>query len=265
MKLKRYGMTYKGSKNKIVPWLVDKFPVKDNFYDLFCGGGAVIHGILAHTDFKNVIANDKNELCIKMLKMAINDEFKDEQRWISHEEYMKLRYVDPYVAFVFSFGGDLHSYFCSYEKEEQAKINFYRFLDEKISIDRSQPYESLIRLRDMANMPNKDRLTLLNQDYRDVEIKPNSIVYCDIPYKTKHTENYGKIPFDHNAFYDWCKKQTELTFVSSYEIPEDFISVSNIGKYQTIDKANNSAKVQEHLFIPKHQIDLYDQYKRDLL
>ena len=35
----KYGLPYKGSKNKLAERIVDLFPKADNFYDLFCGGG----------------------------------------------------------------------------------------------------------------------------------------------------------------------------------------------------------------------------------
>lgn len=35
----RYGLPYKGSKNKIAEWVVDTLPRADVFVDLFFGGG----------------------------------------------------------------------------------------------------------------------------------------------------------------------------------------------------------------------------------
>lgn len=36
----KYGMPYKGSKNKIAEWIIDQLPKAKHFYDLFGGGGA---------------------------------------------------------------------------------------------------------------------------------------------------------------------------------------------------------------------------------
>lgn len=35
----KYGLPYKGSKNKIIPFLMSQFPKKIHFYDMFAGGG----------------------------------------------------------------------------------------------------------------------------------------------------------------------------------------------------------------------------------
>lgn len=39
----RYGLPYKGSKNKIAERIVDFLPKAKNFYDLFAGGCAITH------------------------------------------------------------------------------------------------------------------------------------------------------------------------------------------------------------------------------
>ena len=54
----RYGLPYKGSKNKIADWVCDQLPVADNFYDLFCGGCSVTHAQLLRGRFKRYVVND---------------------------------------------------------------------------------------------------------------------------------------------------------------------------------------------------------------
>ena len=44
-------------------------------------------------------------------------------------------------------------------------------------------------------------------DYRDIDILPNSVIYCDIPYK--NTANYLKQEFDYETFYTWCETQKD--------------------------------------------------------
>ena len=90
--------------------------------------------------------------------------------------------------------------------------------------------------------------------YDEIEIKPNSIIYCDIPYK--NTDTYNKIDFDYERFYVWCKKQKELVFISSYEMPDDFISVAEF-EHRSILSSTAHNKVLEKVFIPKHQLELY--------
>ena len=47
----KYGMPYKGSKNKLAGQIFELFPRKKNFYDLFCGGCAMTHYGLLHGGF----------------------------------------------------------------------------------------------------------------------------------------------------------------------------------------------------------------------
>jgi hypothetical protein len=56
---------------------------------------------------------------------------------------------------------------------------------------------------------------MTNKDYREVKIKPHSIVYCDIPYGD-HRKYYG-VRFDFAAFYDWAKAAKFPVYFSGYE------------------------------------------------
>lgn len=59
--------------------------------------------------------------------------------------------------------------------------------------------------------------------YENLEFN-NCLIYCDPPYKdtTKYKDN-----FNHDKFYDWCRKQSKnnLVFISEYDMPSDFIEV----------------------------------------
>ena len=120
-------------------------------------------------------------------------------------------------------------------------------------LQRLQSLESLERLERLQSLERLERLESLCKSYDEIEIKPNSIIYCDIPYK--NTDNYNNIDFDHEAFYEWCKKQTELCFISSYDMPEDFIPIAEFNHRCTLS-CKNQATI-EKVFIPKHQLDLY--------
>lgn len=101
-------------------------------------------------------------------------------------------------------------------------------------------------------------LTTSIRDYREFEIPKGSVIYCDIPYKG--TMGYQRMGFDHEAFYDWCEKQTELVVISEYSMPEDrFVCVASRMRKSTFSATNNALAREEKLFVPKHQ---YEMYKR---
>lgn len=71
-------------------------------------------------------------------------------------------------------------------------------------LERLQPLQQLERVV----------FTLSSQDYREVEILPDSVVYCDIPYEN----TYGyKAAFDRQAFLDWAAKAPFSVYISEYD------------------------------------------------
>ena len=137
-----YGLPYMGSKSKIVKHIVPLFPSADNFVDLFAGGGAVTHYAMTTAKYKHFVFNDINPLMPKAFEMALNGEFENEKRWISREEFFRLRDTDPYVAICFSFGNNLSNYMYNEEiepiKEAYHYVLFfgdYSLAKERIGID----------------------------------------------------------------------------------------------------------------------------------
>ena len=99
------------------------------------------------------------------------------------------------------------------------------------------------------------KLTTKVGDYRNVEILPDSVIYCDPPYKD--TCDYG-MEFDHEDFYDWCEKQTALVLISEYWMPEDrFACIAEFERKSTFSPTNNSLSRIEKVFVPKGQLEMY--------
>lgn len=102
----KYGLPYMGSKNAIVPFILQVIPKAQNFYDLFAGGCAITHGAMLTNKWQNFIINDIDEGITKLFIDAINGKYKDEKRWVSREDFFKLKDTDPYVAYCWSFGNN---------------------------------------------------------------------------------------------------------------------------------------------------------------
>ena len=56
---------------------------------------------------------------------ALQGGFDDEDRWISREDFFRLKDTDPYVAICFSFGNDLKTYCYGKEVEPLKKALHY--------------------------------------------------------------------------------------------------------------------------------------------
>lgn len=277
----RYGMPYMGSKNQIAKWVIENLPKKENLYDLFGGGGAITHCACESGKFKHIIYNEYNQLVAKAFDMAIHGKFRNEKRWISRKDFHKLKNKDPYVAICFSFGNNLRSY-CYSEKTEKLKkalhyaicFSDFSFLENLgVNIDHNlagrikitSAIKELLKLNElqMQNLERLERLEslerlqhlyLTNKDYADVQIKENSVIYCDPPYM--NTEKY-RVDFNHDEFYKWCGKQKQLVIISEYGMPQDrFICIAEKEKRSLMRSSNRTTKT-EKLFVPKHQYQMY--------
>ena len=100
----KYGLPYKGSKNKLAPKIFELFPKRKNFYDLFCGGCAMTHYGMLYNKFERFVINDINPQCTTLFVDAINGKYANETRWISRDDFNKLKDIDSYVKYVWSFG-----------------------------------------------------------------------------------------------------------------------------------------------------------------
>ncbi len=115
--MRNYGFPYKGSKNMLAERIVAGLPKAPILVDLFCGGCAVAHAALLTQKFGRVHVNDINPLCPELFYGAATGKYRDEKRWISRGEFFRLRGVDPYVTFCWSFGNNGRSYLYSKEIE----------------------------------------------------------------------------------------------------------------------------------------------------
>lgn len=289
----RYGMPYKGSKNAIAEKIISALPPAEHFYDLFGGGGAITHCAVLSGKYKHVHYNELDPLIFKGFKMAVNGEFKDENRWISREDFIKLKDTDPYVAICFSFGNDLKTYCYSPKKEPFKKaVHDFLFFNDKtgiskfISVDgchfssnnihiKRLEFQRWIKLykEKLKSYYNTDKMNVIthancldrlvsfgcegvsglskvntlsinNKSYAEIEIKNNSIIYCDPPYKSTNT--YREC-FDHNTFYKWAKEQDNI-FISEYAMPDDFVELVSINKRVLMDATRKGENKQEKIF-----------------
>lgn len=249
-----FGMPYQGSKNKLAKDIIEQMPPAEHFYDLFGGGGAITHCAILSGKYKYVHYNEINPLVVKGFEMAINGEFNNENRWISREEFYRLKDTDPYVAICFSFGNNLVDYLYGKDIEPIKKALYYSrvFSDDSLIEEQGRlvTLERLKRLRQLQSLDNVKRLRQLqitNVSYDELPLQSNSVIYCDIPYK--NTKKYCHNQFDYDKFYEWCKGKKNL-FVSEYSMPPEFIEVWS-KKHKSFMSATKVADSVEKLFTLK--------------
>ena len=120
-----YGLPYKGSKNRIAKKILDILPPAPVLYDVFAGGCAITHAALLSSKYSRVVANDINGMIPHAFETAITGGFRNEDRWISRDDFQKLYKTDPYVAICFSFGNNLHEYCYARELEPYKRALHY--------------------------------------------------------------------------------------------------------------------------------------------
>ena len=120
-----YGLPYMGSKTKLAERIIDLMPRAEHLYDLFAGGCAIAHCALIKGKYGHVHINDINPMMPQAFVKALNGGFDDEDRWISREDFFRLKDTDPYAALCFSFGSNMRTYIYGKDKEEYKKALHY--------------------------------------------------------------------------------------------------------------------------------------------
>ena len=137
----KYGLPYKGSKNKLAERIVSLLPKRTHLIDLFCGGCAVSHAALLRNKYEHIHINDINWMCPTLFIDALNGKYQNETRWISREDFFRLKDTDPYVAVVWSFGNNLRDYLYSKEIEPLKKAIHYAIFFRDYSLGKDLDYD----------------------------------------------------------------------------------------------------------------------------
>lgn len=155
----KYGLPYKGSKNKLAERIVRLLPRRTNLVDLFCGGCAVSHAALLMGKFEHIYINDINWMCPTLFMDALQGKYANDTRWISREDFFRLRDTDPYVAMVWSFGNNMRDYLYSKEIEPLKKAIHYALFFSDYSLAKALGHD----------LSFVDEITDVQQRYRAVK------------------------------------------------------------------------------------------------
>jgi len=270
----KYGIPWMGSKSSFVDKIIDLLPPADNFYDLFGGGFSVSHAALLSGKYKNIHFNEPQPGICKLINDAINGKYSYENfkpEFIGKEMFNCRKAEDAYVATVWSFGNNGKHYLFSAENEKRKKslhnavvfgdfdsyarnilgfstwntsdIKKRRLICRSISCGKDKNERGLERLQQLERL---ERLQLTTVDYRDVNIKDNSIIYCDPPYSG--TRSYVFNSFDHNDFFEWVGKHRAPIFFSEYEAPVKFKCVFEYKRIQRLGATKKRKIFTEKIF-----------------
>ena len=182
------------------------------------------------------IGADLNKYLIEAL-LTIRDNINDipkSNEDFTEEDYKQLRKNDRYrfkgyAGFAFSYSGKWLRGWC---RDKENKRDYV-----------AESFRNAIKQN-----PKLQGVDFVNSSYGELDIPPNSLIYCDPPYEG--TEKY-KDDFNHNEFWDWCRekaKEGHQVFVSEYNAPDDFQCVWEMEVNSSLTKDTGSKKATEKLF-----------------
>lgn len=92
-------------------------------------------------------------------------------------------------------------------------------------------------------------ITRYAEDYQNVQINGNGIIYCDIPYKNTDCRCYSG--FNHDRFYEWALRADVPIFISEYSMPDDFVRILRMKKRQLSSNKGATKLVDEGIWVPR--------------
>jgi hypothetical protein len=140
----------------------------------------------------------------------------------------------------------LHQFLNEKQRQSLAAHRPFQELEQLERLQRLQQLEQLERLQrlqQLQQLQQLQRINITSLDYRDVDILPGSVVYCDIPYAG--TADYGGA-FSHKDFFDWAASREFPVFISEYNVPDPrFKPVYTIDKRSLLTQSGESNKIKE--------------------
>lgn len=288
-----YGMPYMGSKSKIAEWVVSNLPSADIWIEPFAGGCAVTHAAILSGKYKHFIINDITDSAATFL-CAIKGGFKNENRWISREDFFRLKNTDPYVRICFSFGNDQKTY-CYGDIEPYKRAfhyavmfnDFKPFAELGILIPDcvlngcKNTYEKRLRIKkiliqirkdkhagDLQSLESLERLQSLErleslQSLGNLESLQGDYKTISIPTDKSYViycdppyKNTSSYldDFNHEDFYKWALKQDNC-YISEYNMPDSFVRIALKSKLSLLSATGNRKIKEEGIWVSKENVN----------
>ena len=216
-------MKFMGSKSSIakhiLPIILKKRGVDQYYVETMVGGGNSIDKVDG-----NCIGADNNKYLIAMWNELqkgwtppefITREFYSECRNKYNNDSAELSeyHIVGYVGFNGSYGGRFYD------------GGYAGITTTKQGKERNYPLEAYKNVTKQVEKI-KDKKFVLSC-YKDLDIPPKSIIYCDPPYYGTKEYKSAK-DFSHDEFWQWCRNmstQGHTVFISEYNAPDDFVCV----------------------------------------
>lgn len=231
-------MKYMGSKARfakhILPIVLKGRKENQYYVEPFVGGGNMIDkvdGLRIGADFnKHVVA------ALEKIKNEPED-LPSNNSECSELHYHNVKnsdnysnWIKGYFGFALSYGGKWFGGWCRDGKNERDYV--------------AEAYRNALK-----QSPKLQGVEFHHSSYEDLEIPPNSIIYCDPPYA--NTTKYKTGEFNHDGFWQWCRERAlegHKIYISEYSAPADFVCVWEKETTSSLTKDTGSKTATEKLF-----------------
>ena len=128
-----YGLPYMGSKNSIAKNLIKQLPRRENFYDLFCGGGSMAPRAALSGKYKHIYCNDLTG-AVEYVERARRGEYDNRRQWVDREYFNKNKNNDIFLCFMWSFGNNGQKYMYGKHIEPFKKRLHFAYIENDNSL-----------------------------------------------------------------------------------------------------------------------------------
>jgi len=212
MAARQNTVKYMGSKNRIAKHILPII-LKDRkpgqiYYEPLVGGANLIDKV----DGERVGADSNKYIAAMWFHLSNGwvmpeNVDKDLYKHIKNNKHEYLNHVVGWVGIACSYSG---KWFGGFAGKVETKSGLRDYQAEAVANVKKQ-------------IPGIIGVEFIHSHYKDLEIKPYSIIYCDPPYA--NTTKY-KDDFNHAEFWQWCRDKANRghqVFISEYNAPNDFV------------------------------------------
>lgn len=262
----RYGLPYKGSKNKIAEQVIDILPRSDTFVDLFFGGGAITHCGMLSGKWKQFIVNDIDVRLPQLFVDCINGNITvdNHTEWVSRQDFMERKDKDVLLSLVWSFGNNRVDYIYGSDieelKHEYHNAVYFDDIDAllpfgyKLSLSKkNSPYERYIDY--------KSQMTVINREKSRCE---NKVLELESLERLNRLESLERLKALEIESLEWMNRLKVLGFdYQDVEIPNGAViycdppyNNSNCGSYNGFDndRFHKWAREQDNIYISEYDM-----------
>ena len=221
--VENYGLPYTGSKSRSAYWVIDHLPGGRVLIDAFAGGCSITHRALLSKKWMTIIANDINCKYPQLFLDAVRGKYRDEQRWISREDFERLKSQDAFVACCWSFGNNLKDYIYS-----KAIEPYKRALHYAIVLD---DFAQMQELMPEVAQAVADALHGLN-NLHDRRITAQNVIVKTLKRLTD--DNYAHQIIQGNPLYQKIKKDAQ--HLQSLQSLQSLESLERLERLQSLER-----------------------------